>query len=63
MAAQSSAGGGGTNQQSQQQNPQNSSLARDQASQLLDAAARDERDAQLKQQHAEHNVVIRGHDW
>lgn len=63
VSAQASAGGGGNSQQNQQQNPQNGSLARDQASQLLDAAERDERDAQLKQQHAEHNVIIRGHDW
>ena len=63
--ASSSAGGsgGGGGQGEQQENKSNSALARDEASQLLDAAARDERDARARQQRPDRNPPAHGKDW
>jgi tetratricopeptide (TPR) repeat protein len=65
VSAQSSSGGqgGGGGEGQPQQSPSSGALARDEASQLLDAAARDERDVQAKQQRGEHQVLVRGKDW
>jgi Ca-activated chloride channel family protein len=61
-SAQRTSGGGGGNNNNQD-NPQNNGLPKDQASQLLDAAARDERDVRDKHQRAETVKTVRGKDW
>jgi Ca-activated chloride channel family protein len=60
-AQRSSGGGGGGNNNND--NPQGGGLPKDQASQLLDAAARDERDVRDKHQRAEQVKPVRGKDW
>jgi Ca-activated chloride channel family protein len=63
-ASNSPGGGGGRGGQNQpQENPQGGGLAKDQAAQLLDAAARDERDVRDKHQRAEQVKTVRGKDW
>ncbi len=65
IAATASAGGGrgGGGQGNPQENSQGGGLARNQAAQLLDAAARDERDVRDKHQRAERVTVVRSKDW
>lgn len=60
-ASPSAGGGGGGGGGAQSQPRQN--LDRNQAEQLLDAAARDERDVESKRQRAERPIVVRGKDW
>jgi Ca-activated chloride channel family protein len=63
-ASSSSGGGrGGGGQNNQQENPQGAGIPKDQAAQLLDAAARDERDVRDKHQRAEQVKPVRGKDW
>ena len=61
-SAQRSSGGGGGNNNNND-NQQGGGLPKDQASQLLDAAARDERDVRDKHQRAEQVKPVRGKDW
>jgi Ca-activated chloride channel family protein len=62
-SAQRSSGGNGGGNNNNNDNQQGGGLPKDQAAQLLDAAARDERDVRDKHQRAEQVKSVRGKDW